>query len=336
MPLFKILSAEKKLHLFLAKELGQSYHEKDLEDWIEANPEIIVGDEPLLIVGRQVNTPVGVIDLLALDSNGSGVVIELKRAPSQRDAVSQSIEYASWLAGLPQQDLNRTAQEYLSRSGEPVSLSEVWQATFGSEFRSGPINQLQRIFIIIEGEHDRITSMVRYLRTTGLDISLVSYNFYRTETGEELLHLESKVGEDESTTDDEARPSEARLISDWTHSATEAYSVFKRELTNEGLYAKPKKSGMSFSVTTTEGSVFVCFFNASDNEISIWVRNDSMKALIDFEQASETIKEKAPSNSQITHKPVWFIIRLPATAVNGTEVARLVIEEIVNRLRKRE
>jgi len=45
--------------------LRSKYLERDLEDWIERSPEVLVGDEPLLIIGRQVDTPVGVIDLLS-------------------------------------------------------------------------------------------------------------------------------------------------------------------------------------------------------------------------------------------------------------------------------
>ena len=67
MPLYKILGSDKRLQPFQSIELGEKYKERDLEDWMEANQEVLVGDEPLFIIGRQVATPVGTIDLLALD-----------------------------------------------------------------------------------------------------------------------------------------------------------------------------------------------------------------------------------------------------------------------------
>lgn len=335
MPLYRILSSEMKLQAFRAIELGQKYQEKDLEDWIEANPEILVADEPLLIIGRQVNTPVGIIDLLALDSNGSGVVVELKRAPDQRGAVSQSIEYASWLTDLNSEDLSSLAEDYFHRRGMNNSMSEHWQSAFGSEYRASTINQMQRLFIVIEGEHDRMSSMVRYLRTTGLDISLLSYNFYLTDTGDEILHLETQVGEMEMSSSDEAKLSEGRLISNWSDSAKQTYAEFKSVLLAAGIYVKPKKTGMSFSVQTMEGSVFVCFFIAIDNDISIWLRNDSLQALINFEEAAQNIKDNVPNGSQVSHRPVWFILRSPATRENGEVNAKLILKEVVERLRNR-
>ena len=51
--------------------------EKDLEDWIEANPSLIRSD--LKIVARQLLVEGGYLDLLALDPQGRWVVVEIKR-----------------------------------------------------------------------------------------------------------------------------------------------------------------------------------------------------------------------------------------------------------------
>ena len=56
-----------------------------LEDWLEQNPEGIVEDGRLLLIGRQVATELGgYVDLLALDRERNGVVIELKRDRTPR------------------------------------------------------------------------------------------------------------------------------------------------------------------------------------------------------------------------------------------------------------
>jgi RecB family endonuclease NucS len=49
----------------------------DLEPWIASNPTII-GDD-IEIIGRQVKTRSGSIDLLAIDMSGNTVIVELKR-----------------------------------------------------------------------------------------------------------------------------------------------------------------------------------------------------------------------------------------------------------------
>ena len=54
------------------KTLFQSDHqEADLEAWLESNPDGIVEDGKLLMIGRQVTTNLGgFVDLLAVDRQG--------------------------------------------------------------------------------------------------------------------------------------------------------------------------------------------------------------------------------------------------------------------------
>ena len=74
--------------------------EERLENWIEKEPTILGLD--LLIIGRQVTTENrGRIDLLAMNSDGDVVIVELKRDKTPRDIVAQVLDYASWIKKLP-------------------------------------------------------------------------------------------------------------------------------------------------------------------------------------------------------------------------------------------
>ena len=99
--------------------------ESDLESWIEADPSLLEGG--LTIVGRQLQTQAGPLDLLAVDGSGTLVVVEIKREALTRDAVTQALDYASCLNELSEEELDRKTEDYLRRKmGEQTKrLSEI-------------------------------------------------------------------------------------------------------------------------------------------------------------------------------------------------------------------
>lgn len=67
-----------------------------LEEILVKSPSLL-GDR-IQLVGRQVQTEGGPLDLLGVDEDGRLVVFELKRGTLTRDAVAQVLDYASDLA----------------------------------------------------------------------------------------------------------------------------------------------------------------------------------------------------------------------------------------------
>jgi len=329
MPLYKVETEQSTLRLFRAIPLGDHHTESKLEDWLEQSPEVLIGDEPLLIIGRQVNTPVGILDLLALDSSGNCVVIELKRAPTQREAVSQGLEYASWAASLDFSSIEEVATSYFRGQGIEKDLHQAWVDTYGTELKPAHINEIQRIFVVIEGEDARLTRLVKYLRATGVDISLFRYDFYRSDGGEELLNIHLDVGEQESSPQEEQKPNEQRLLESWSDRLEESYEAFRDKLFEGGLYSQPKKSGMSFLVQTKKWPVFVCFFNQSSTGASIWIRADSMSATYDFASSAKAIQAELPNGSIAKQTDVWYMISFQPTPGNGASIANSILGHIV-------
>ncbi|HEX3359281.1 MAG TPA: endonuclease NucS domain-containing protein, partial [Tepidisphaeraceae bacterium] len=77
------------------QELGA--REKDIEDLLVKKPEMIFSDpDAVLIIGREVSGE-SIADVLAVDSQGDLIVVELKRADSDRSTVAQLLDYASRL-----------------------------------------------------------------------------------------------------------------------------------------------------------------------------------------------------------------------------------------------
>jgi len=69
--------------------------EKDIECFIEYNPSLI--GKSMTLKKRQLDTPVGRIDLLFEDKKGNPTVVELKLNKIGRDAVNQVRRYMKWM-----------------------------------------------------------------------------------------------------------------------------------------------------------------------------------------------------------------------------------------------
>ncbi len=91
--------------------------EKQLGDALVSNPSILVND--LWLVGREIQTDAGRIDLLGVDPEGVLVVFELKLGKLSRGAVSQAIEYTAFLYDLELEDLSSLITNSSGRNGVP-------------------------------------------------------------------------------------------------------------------------------------------------------------------------------------------------------------------------
>ena len=92
---------------------GQMDTEWSFEDTLVNNPDLLMPE--LTLVGRQMPTEGGALDLLGVDSDGKLAVFELKRGTLSRDAVAQVIDYASDLDGM---ELDTLASHISERSGQ--------------------------------------------------------------------------------------------------------------------------------------------------------------------------------------------------------------------------
>lgn len=165
--------------------------EAQIEGWVASNPELL--GEPLLVFGRQV--PVqglgDTIDLLALDKDGSLVVIEIKRTDLRVPVDVQGLRYASYVCGWTLDDLEEVAAGYFD-DDEDRSLEIRFQ-----EFAEGEgveedttLNEQQRVIIVGQTVRDRLGSVALWLRQQGVDIKLVEIHPFR-DGGE--LYLEPVI-----------------------------------------------------------------------------------------------------------------------------------------------
>jgi len=85
--------------------------EQKIEEFIEKHPKLL--GEDIFIIGRQISTPIGRLDLLGLDKNGNVIIVELKKGLPSREVVSQILDYAVWGEELQYDDLNKIAKKII-------------------------------------------------------------------------------------------------------------------------------------------------------------------------------------------------------------------------------
>ena len=154
-----------------------------LEKWLESNPDGILEDGGILIIGRQVSTDLGgFIDLLGLDRQGNVVVIELKRDRTPRDTIAQSLEYASSIERLDTSDLEVIFHSYLN--DESLSLAEYHREYFElGAAEAVAFNKDQRIVLIGQRIIPEIRQTALFLCSKGVRVTCVEFTFFQTDGG---------------------------------------------------------------------------------------------------------------------------------------------------------
>ncbi|WP_299735472.1 hypothetical protein [uncultured Endozoicomonas sp.] len=124
-----------------------------------------------LLIGRQVRTAFDkLIDLLALDANGSVIIIELKRDKTPREVVAQTIDYASWVVTLKPEQLVEIYQDFILK--HPVhdngverlsSLDQAFQNKFGLLLSDVALNESHQMVVVATALDASTERIINYL-----------------------------------------------------------------------------------------------------------------------------------------------------------------------------
>lgn len=165
-----------------------------LESWLEGNPNDILEDSKLLLVGRQVTTNLGsIIDLLGIDREGNSVVIELKRDRTPRDTLAQALEYASFVEGLDTNQLEAILQRYVN--GEALNLADYHRNYFELAPNDAiSFNKEQRIVLVGQKIAGEIRQTAAFLRRKGIRVTCLEFSYFQAGGGKHLLSYDIVVG----------------------------------------------------------------------------------------------------------------------------------------------
>ena len=197
--------------------------EQLLEDTLVANPNLLL--DGLTLVGRQMPTEGGPLDLLGVDGDGRLVVFELKRGTLSRDAVAQVIDYAS---DLDDMDLGALADHISERSGvggiDEIEDFQEWYDGRGF----GELESLKplHMFLVGLGVDDRTERMVRFLaESSDMAITLLTFHGFDYE-GKTILAKQVEV---EGPAEPDLRSTRRR------RSMTELREEFDRQVASYGV-----------------------------------------------------------------------------------------------------
>jgi hypothetical protein len=178
--------------------------ERRLEEWIAADSSILGMD--LAVIGRQIQTPFrGKLDLLAIDSEGNTVVLELKRGRTPRDVVAQLLDYGSWVKDLGYSELDDITRLYRGND-----LATVFSASFDLTIPE-TVNAGHNLVVVASELDDSSERIISYLSDEyGLSINAVFFKFFHDGATELLgrAWLRDPV--------ETIQRSEARKRSPWT------------------------------------------------------------------------------------------------------------------------
>ena len=148
-----------------------------LEEVFVRNPSMLMPG--LQLVGRQLTTANGSLDLLGIDSEGRLVVFELKRGTLTRNAVAQAIDYASWLDSLDDDDLWTRIAENSRQDG--IGHIQNFEAWYDDHDNWDSLESLRPIRIVLVGlgADESARRMADWLAAKGAEIDLLTFLGFR-------------------------------------------------------------------------------------------------------------------------------------------------------------
>ena len=175
------------------EQLEVDHEESVLEQWLESNPDKILEDGRILILGRQVRTDLGgFIDLLGVDREGNVVVVELKRDRTPRDVVAQALEYAAFAARLDADALQGILRVY--EQNESLRLADCHRECFSvDQSEAVAFNKDQHIVVVGQHVTPAIRQTASFLGSKGIHVTCVEFTFFESYGGR-LLSQEVVVG----------------------------------------------------------------------------------------------------------------------------------------------
>jgi hypothetical protein len=139
-----------------------------------------------LVIGRQVQTAYNkFIDLLAIDSAGDLIILELKKDKTSREVVAQVLDYGSWVRDLKDDDIGKIFEAYKAKYAPHMkgkSLNEVFEERFHQPIPS-ELNSAHSLVVATTSVDSQTQRIVDYLwEDYNVDINVMFFNFFQSQS----------------------------------------------------------------------------------------------------------------------------------------------------------
>jgi hypothetical protein len=164
-----------------------------VQKWVAEDLRLVGLDA--IVIGQKVTTAHDKeVDILAMDQDGSLIIIELKRDRTPRDVIAQALDYASWVRTLTTAEV----YEIYSRKNNNAELSEAFKKKF-----NGPIpdalNATHQILIVASEFDEASRRIVEYLSEEyGVGINASFFCVFESES-DQWLTTDFLLDQDEVT-----------------------------------------------------------------------------------------------------------------------------------------
>ena len=161
-------------------------YENRLEKWLIEDISIL--SNSLAVIGSQVITAYNKkIDILAVNSIGEIIIIELKRDKTYREIVAQALDYATWVKDLSYNELNGIFNKF--GKSKYNDLGEYFNSNFNKDSEEIEFNSDHKMLIVGSEIDDSTVRIIDYLSSEpfSVNINAVNFNYFKDKNGREFL-----------------------------------------------------------------------------------------------------------------------------------------------------
>lgn len=239
-------------------EVSETETEQQLEDLLVSSAKTLL--DGVNLIGRQLPTEGGPLDLVGVDPDGNLVIFELKRGTLTREAVAQILDYASDLAKKDPKDFARLIERSSGKAG--IDRFDDFLDWYSQQYPDAdqPLAEPPRMILVGLGVDGRATRIVNFLAAAGIDIQLLTFHAFRCD-GRLMLarQVETQAPAQRAPTKGQTKEGNLRQLLELAeHYGSKSLLVEMAEFIEARMpcYRWPGKSAVSFSLQgrTEEGN----------------------------------------------------------------------------------